>query len=397
MTLPTLPAQMALSYARHPAFRFDSPPWPLDTAAFDAFATAWAADGATPARRLAGCERSLQQVFSRLASGTGDAMEQRFIAELQAECQRLLRAELDLRTQASPSAPAAAAGSPALLARLQAERHYFSAVPAEAVQQMLTLAAPAVAVFRAAAAQGRVTREDLAINSGPAVQGIVAILNREFAASGTLDAVSSYMGCRMQVGGLALELSVPQSGWWSNALEGLARPAQTLYAHLDETVQFPKSIVYLSDVDSSTGPTSCYPGIYEALALHPLQEIVGRVLANVGNAADSPLRGLYQKRYHQSISSLPFRRHFMRLPPALRFNSHFGWDVLPDSDFEASLVARERVMTGPAGTCIVFDGARLLHRGGLMQRGERLALQVIFSPPPRLRDRIVGKIKRALA
>lgn len=396
--------KLAQSYAGHPAFQFGAPAWPLDTAAMSAFDQAWAAvrdqgPSSNPAAQLARCEARLLQVFARLASGAADDMERRFLAELLAECQRITRVELGHHAQAKPAprVPARPGAEPSLLARLQAERHFFSALPPAAVEQMRALATPAVAGFRANAAAGRLTREDLSTNTGPVVNGIVAILNREFGAQGILDAVSDYMGLRMAVGGLALELSLPQAGWWSNALGGLARPAHTLYAHFDETVNFPKSIVYLSDVDSTTGPTSCYPGVYDALQLSPLAEVVGRVLANVGNAPDSPLRAHYQKRYHQSISSQPFRQHFMRLPAALRFNSHFGWDVLPDSALEADLVERERVMTGPAGTCIVFDGARLLHRGGLMQQGERLALQVIFSPPPSLRSRIVGKLKGALA
>lgn len=86
----------------------------------------------------------------------------------------------------------------------------------------------------------------------------------------------------------------------------------------------------------------------------------------------------------------------MRLPECLRFNSHMGWDVMPESSLEKALVGMERKMLGPAGTFIAFDGARLLHRGGLMQDGERLALQVIFSDKT-LGERLVGKVKRILS
>ena len=53
-------------------------------------------------------------------------------------------------------------------------------------------------------------------------------------------------------------------------------------------------------------------------------------------------------------------------------------------------------MIGPAGTFIVFDGARLLHRGGLMEQGERVALQVIFSDLT-FTERVVSKMKRILS
>lgn len=86
----------------------------------------------------------------------------------------------------------------------------------------------------------------------------------------------------------------------------------------------------------------------------------------------------------------------MRLPESLRFNSHLGWDVLPGSELENQLAENERKMTGPAGTFIAFDGARLLHRGGLMQQGKRVALQVVFSDLT-FTERAVGKVKRMLS
>ena len=132
------------------------------------------------------------------------------------------------------------------------------------------------------------------------------------------------------------------------------------------------------------------------MQLNPLQEMVGRVVGIVGSHAGSPLKDYYAKQYHQSMNSERFRRHFMRLPECLRFNSHMGWDVLPDSALEYQLAGCEHKMTGPAGTFIAFDGARLLHRGGLMQEGERVALQVIFSDLT-FAERVVGKVKRVLS
>ena len=228
------------------------------------------------------------------------------------------------------------------------------------------------------------------------MSAIRSVLNREFKALGVLDAVSAYSGRKTRVVGVALELSVPRATWWKNTIEGLNRPPRTLYAHVDESIVYPKSIVYLSDVTEQNGPTSCYPGAYETLGLNSLQEIVGRVINNVGARSDSPLKDYYAKQYHQSMGSENFRRHFMRLPESLRFNSHMGWDVMPESELENQLVNCERKMIGSAGTFIAFDGARLLHRGGLMQEGERLALQVIFSDFT-FAERIVGKVKRMLS
>jgi hypothetical protein len=275
----------------------------------------------------------------------------------------------------------------------QSDRHYFGQLSQHAVDEILTLAAKSLDVFRANVAAGKLTRDDLSVNSGANVRAIRDVLNREFKSLGVLDAVGAYTGRKMRVSGLALELSVPQATWWRNAIKGLDRPPKTLYAHLDEGIAFPKSIVYISNVTEQNGPTSCYPGAYEALDLNPLKELIGRVVGNVGNNSASSLRAYYAKQYHQSVNSENFRRHFMRLPESLRFNSHMGWDVLPGCDLEEQLVVCEKKMTGPAGTFIVFDGARLLHRGGLIERGERIALQVIFSDLT-FAQRTLAKIKR---
>jgi hypothetical protein len=398
--------QLRRSYEEHPGFRFALPAWEVDPgllAAFDdTIAFVRARRGAfTPSQRAAWTARSrsaLAAVFETLARQAGDALEARFLTELHAECRRL--AEEDLAHYARPvSTRGVALADKAVqgnAVRLHRDAHYVDALPADAVTDILRIGAPEIAIFRERAAGGHCTRDDLSINSGPGVAQIARRLNTAFHALGVLDAVSAYTGRRMIVGGVALELSVPQAKWWANAYDGLARAPATLYAHVDESIGFPKSIVYLTDVARENGPTSCYPHAFGALGLQPLQDMVGRVVGYVGNDPESPLKAHYAKAYHQSMSSEPFRRHFMRLPPELRFNSHFGWDVLPDSEAEHSLIACEDVVLGPAGSFIVFDGARLLHRGGLVEARDRIALQVVFAPSTPS-SRLAGRLRRALA
>jgi len=41
--------------------------------------------------------------------------------------------------------------------------------------------------------------------------------------------------------------------------------------------------------------------------------------------------------------------------------------------------AKRRVtVTGGPGIALVFDGGRVIHRGGLIQRGRRVVLQIVF-------------------
>lgn len=398
-----LSAPLRHSYLEHPAFRFDTPSWELPDellAAFNATCAATRQIGATLSDNSLevmrqDCQRLMVAVFSSLKAQCADEPEIHFLAEVAAECGRLLNEELDW--YARPTKPGLAqldeeAARQAAI-HMQVERHFFGQLRPGAIEALRQLASSDITRFRANAAAGQLKRDDLSVSTGATVRAMRAILNREFRALGVLDAVSAYTGRKTQVLGLALELSVPQATWWRNAIEGLERPAATLYAHMDETISCPKAIVYLTDVGEHNGPTGCYPGAYEAMQLNPLQEMIGRIIGVVGTRPNSPLKPHYVKQYHQSMNSENFRRHFMRLPEALRFNSHLGWDVMPGSEAEAQLANAERKMTGPAGTFIAFDGARLLHRGGLMEAGERVALQVIFSDVT-LTERVVSKAKR---
>ncbi len=324
--------------------------------------------------------KALEYVFFSVTQQCQNEAERTFIHELTFECIRALTGELQwYRKPRSPSlVDLAGAEGCKDAVELQVMRHFFGKLSPRGLVELGSLAERELGTLRANAIAGRLKREDLSLNSGITPSAIGKVLNREFKTSGVFDVLASYTGRKMLVTGVALELSVPQSGWWQNALDGLNRSPDTLYAHFDESIASPKAIIYLSDVGEKNGPTSCYPGVYEALQLSPLQELVGRVVGNIGNSEKSTLKNAYAKKYHQAMSSELFRRHFMRLPADLRFNSHFGWDVVPGEELERDLLKVEKKMIGPAGTFIAFDGGKLLHRGGLMEEGERVALQVIF-------------------
>jgi hypothetical protein len=385
----TLQELLVINYAQHPDFQFDQEPLGLDATLLAAFCDAYALVRAYGSRLDSrqfqiskfDCIEKLSSVFQELSAQTSDTNETLFLRELCGQSKRLLLQELE-HLHAKPLVGSISFTEPmsrAAAIGLCKDRFYFGALSQGAVQEILAIGARDLAAFRRSAIEGRTTREALSVSTGPTIRRILPLLNREFRRQGILSAVSAYLGRRVTVTGTALELSVHQATWWVNSFNSLSRAPLTVYAHMDESIAYPKAIVYLSDVDPRSGPTSCYAGAYEALALNALQDIIGRVIANVGSGEDSPLRAYYAKEYHQSMSSENFRRHFMRLPPEVRFNSHFGWDVIPGSDLEKSMVAREQYMLGAAGTYIVFDGAHLLHRGGMLEHGERIALQVIFS------------------
>jgi hypothetical protein len=307
----------------------------------------------------------LNNIFEWLVQSDPDKYFQLFVRELWSYCTPCLRDEVNwfLRKRR----------------KFRLNYDASSAIaPSNEMNKILNLAHSDIQKFRDNIKNGRLRRDDLSLSSGQSIARIIRILNKEFSNIGVLDAVSVYCGVKMEVIGAALELSVPSSGWWKNSIPGLARPPKTLYAHFDETVSKPKAILYLTDVEKKNGPTSCYPGFYNKLQLPPLAHLIGRLVCQVGANDKSKLFSYYNTQYHQAMASEKFRRHFMMLPSEIRFNSHFGWDVAPDSDLEDDLVGKEKFILGKRGHLVAFDGAKLLHRGGMLETGERLALQIIF-------------------
>jgi len=334
-----------------------------------------------------------KEVFNELCQQAEDIYERVFINELKEAVVVLIEEELKFfyrkKKHINPKKTCE------ILIDLRERRCHIGKISQQSIDKIHSISKNQVELFRTNASFGRLTREDLSINTGPLVSKITKILNNEFKKQGALDNLGQYMGTDYILGGCALELSVPMSTWWRNKFKGIKAP-ETMYAHIDESIGNPKAIIYLSNVGENNGPTEYYLGAYEALKLNSLQELVGRVINVPGNDTKSTLHQYYKREYHQVMSSENMRKHFMRIPEIIRFNSHFGWDVVSGSAMENSLLKRKREVLGPQGTYILFDGSRLLHRGGLIEFGERLALQAVFIPKPSLSYKLKSYPKRAL-
>jgi len=264
------------------------------------------------------------------------------------------------------------------------------------IDEILILCSDNLNNFRNNIRNGLIKRENLSINTGWKIRKIINILNAEFNKIGVNEQVSFYMQKKYQVISCALELSTPFSKWWKNT-ENVKSSNRTNYAHVDESFLYPKSILYLTDVNKNNGPTSFYPNIYKNLGLNFLQDIIGRVVGNIGQNKKSKLFNYYKKKYHQPMSCGKFQNHFSFLPSELRFNSHFGWDIQSESALEGDMIQDENFITGKKGTCVIFDGARILHRGGLIEEGERIVLQIVFGIPENYIVKIINKITRKIS
>jgi hypothetical protein len=384
-----------VNYDEHSGFSFNGKSWDVPTDSVSAFTRAYdkvrqgeSDHGSTLHDVLA----SLRQIF---LSQTETHAERVFIAELFADLSLLVSEHIAFYTQKARFTGALGPLNP-WQAEISNNGFYVTEISDACLQLIQKVSHPLLRQLRANAKDGRLERSDLSVNSGRLVRKIVRLLNHEFRDSGVLDSLAPIANRRMKVVGVAYELSVAGSNWWKPKMES-GELSKTLYAHVDRAVDAPKAIVYLSNVDAQNGPTSCFPDAYSQLAITGLQDFIGRSIETIGRSPHSPLSNLYQFS-GPVMDSEGFRRHFMKLPNSMRFNSHFGWDVRPQSQLENFLVSKEMKVLGPTGTTLVFDGARLLHRGGLIEEGERIVLQVIFGHV-KLRTRakqIVNLIKRTV-
>ena len=222
---------------------------------------------------------------------------------------------------------------------------------------------------------GNLKREELTTDSGLAINLATILLNIDFKVSGIFSRLKKMTGENMSVVGCALELSTHKSRWW--LLSDKENTPKTTYLHLDEGIGNPKAITYLSSVNQKNGPFSVIKNQEDIFKINYIQSLIGRAIGQVGRE-NSKIKDLFNHKYHQTFGCKNFKELFELLPSIVKFNSHFGFDVKPNSLLEEKLIQNEIVFTGTPGKTIVFDGSSVLHRGGLIIEGERLALQIVL-------------------
>jgi len=239
--------------------------------------------------------------------------------------------------------------------------HHFSPQQLGKLQSSLQ---PILSTLKRKVLEGHSSREKLSENQIP--RPIVEELNVIFSQSGLLTSVHAGLGAAVSVSGFSLEISVPKAEWWtSRSPHGQSQPARTAYFHRDETCFVPKALLYLSDVNEDSGPFSICPSSFKQ-ERSPMISAVSRV---------------WQYPYHlasHELNTVQIGEFKQGLPLELRGNSHYGFDVPDDTDTSEAILVDERKFLGNSGTCIVFDGYNLLHRGGLCDETPRVALQIML-------------------
>ena len=90
--------------------------------------------------------------------------------------------------------------------------------------------------------------------------------------------------------------------------------------------------------------------------------------------------------YRPRFKDPELRKHLMMMPGPMRGSSHFGDDVINETDASAFLLENTLTVTSEVGNMALFDGARLIHRGSLVKQGERFAMQIVFHPKEKTQE-----------
>lgn len=192
--------------------------------------------------------------------------------------------------------------------------------------------------------------------------------------SGALAALSHMHGCPMEPLNCGFIHSSPNEVWYKNCYADIGLPtAKTAYMHYDLGFWVPKMILYLIDVSTENGAFSIIPYGREMIRYYSQSSLWKYLDTNFLFDGDPRYETHYRrKRYHFP----ELRKELMRLPNQLRGTSHFGDDLVDGSAMSNFLLEREVVCTSDVANCILFDGSCTIHRGGLVHKGERWALQM---------------------
>jgi len=204
--------------------------------------------------------------------------------------------------------------------------------------------------------------------------------------SGAVDFISAYLGKPVDFCYAALDHAHPEQVWYQDCYNDTKLgTSKTVYMHTDADTGIIKAMMYLRDVHEIDGAFCFVPGSHKwdrsplNVAVHKgFDEATGYVFAG------RPDNGEY---YRPRFRHLESRRDMLSLPLPLRGSTHFGDDIVDGSELSDALLGAEKRFIDPAGTIVMFDGSRGIHRGGLVKPGgSRWAVQLAFrvrkSPPP---------------
>lgn len=212
------------------------------------------------------------------------------------------------------------------------------------------------------------------------------LIRKKLRNSGALNVASNYLGCDVEWMYCSLELSKCTQKWYRDCYVDFGiNTAKTAYMHLDADTEMIKGMLYLNDVDQKNGAFRFVRGSHSWNRSHFLMVLYKSYDMEDANVFEMESDRLdYKLGYYRPRFKLPeWRDAFLALPPVLRGTTHFGDDLIDSSPVSKELLSQEAVFSGPPGSFLLFDGSKGIHRGGLVEEGERWVVQIAMKAKKR--------------
>ena len=204
------------------------------------------------------------------------------------------------------------------------------------------------------------------------------------------EGISAYAGYPLGLVGYALTYSHPDETWFSNCYADIGqRAAKSVQMHFDLDNLSAKSMLYLNEVGNDDGPFSYVPES-RALIESRSQTSFFKYFDYASIEFASAMK--VDVVYRPMMSDPGMRRYFSALPAEFQGSSCPGDDVVLDSPLEKKLLGCERLVTSDVGDLAVFAGGETLHRGGVVNGGERWALQMMYKEPFTFREKTMARL-----
>lgn len=222
---------------------------------------------------------------------------------------------------------------------------------------------------------GRVTQ------SIPKTERIWNLVEQLLNESGALKVVTHYMKSPVDFHYISFEYSHDRQTWWKNCYQQAQIPTSPLaYMHYDYATTIPKGMVYLSDVTPTSGAFRYVLGSHQ----FPRSTFLTFLYRDLDMEQHKLITFKNDQYYRTRYGTEEARKEILDLPKHFRSTSHFGDDFLDSNPLTAQIQKLEKTFVGKAGSLVLFDGCRGLHRGANVESGERWSLQLAMSVVPHL-------------
>jgi hypothetical protein len=242
--------------------------------------------------------------------------------------------------------------------------------------ELLALAAPYCAQLKQRAEANPGGRMNMPLPQGAAV---MRRLGRLLHRNGAMEIGQANRKKPIEIDSFSLHYAHAGQDWYRNCYADVGlSTAKLAYLHYDRDATCLKVLTYLNPVHEGAGAF----GFVRGSGQWQRSEF-GFALRNfLMPALDQYFPVRDSGNYYRAFFSDPeARRVMLSLPPALHGSSHYGDDIVDGTQWHQQVASALTPITGETG-CVLFDGGRGLHIGGITNTEPRWAIQLNLRPSP---------------